>query len=314
MAITTTTLLPAAVQQSFDAKLLAIPVPHMIHKIASVKKSMPAHGGRILRMERYNPLATAMVPLGNSGDTPPQQNVTKVDIDAEISFFGTHVAINEQVILQSQSPILNINIERLGVSMRQTEDTLTRNMLASTATFVNCTDGINGDTPSEITRSDVDNVSRSLLNNDAKTIEEGIEGTNKFGTAPIRDAYIALGSTQLSKDLDNCTGFIHASQYPSRMAAPSERGSIGDVRFFLSSIGSYTAAASALGATVYNSFIVGQEAYASIEQDMYSAKTIYRGPEFSGPLAQNSTLAYKFAECPRILNDLWIFNLRTTLA
>lgn len=65
---------------------------------------MPRNGGRTLRMRRYNPLATAMVPLGNSGVTPPPQLLTAVDIDATISFYGTYVQLNEQVTLQSQDP------------------------------------------------------------------------------------------------------------------------------------------------------------------------------------------------------------------
>jgi hypothetical protein len=64
MAITTTSVLPAPVQQSFSYKLLSVPVPNMIHKIPAMKKNMPRNGGRTLRMRRYNPLATAMVPLG----------------------------------------------------------------------------------------------------------------------------------------------------------------------------------------------------------------------------------------------------------
>ena len=44
-----------------------------------MKKNMPRNGGNTLRMRRYNPLATAMVPLGNSGVTPPPQNLTAVD-------------------------------------------------------------------------------------------------------------------------------------------------------------------------------------------------------------------------------------------
>lgn len=79
MAITTTSILPSPVQQSFSYKLLAVPVPNMIHRIAAVKKNMPRNGGNTLRMRRYNPLNTAMVPLGNSGMTPPPQNLTAVD-------------------------------------------------------------------------------------------------------------------------------------------------------------------------------------------------------------------------------------------
>jgi N4-gp56 family major capsid protein len=88
MAITTTSLLPSPVQQSFSYKLLSVPVPNMIHKVAAMKKQMPRNGGNTLRMRRYNPLATAMVPLGNSGITPPAQTLTAVDIDATISFYG----------------------------------------------------------------------------------------------------------------------------------------------------------------------------------------------------------------------------------
>lgn len=64
MAITTTSILPSPVQQSFSYKLLSVPVPNMIHKIPATKKQMPRNGGNTLRMRRYNPLNTAMVPLG----------------------------------------------------------------------------------------------------------------------------------------------------------------------------------------------------------------------------------------------------------
>jgi len=144
MAITTTSLLSAPVQQSFSYKLLSVPVPNMIHNLAAVKKQMPRNGGKTLRMRRYNPLATAMVPLGNSGVTPPAQTLSAVDIDATMSFYGTYVILNEQVTLQNQDPVLNEAAKRLGVSLRQTEDQLTRDMLAATAGFINCVGGVNG--------------------------------------------------------------------------------------------------------------------------------------------------------------------------
>lgn len=200
------------------------------------------------------------------------------------------------------------------MSLRQTEDQLTRDMLASTASFINCVGGVNGDNPTEITRSDVDAIVRSLLNNNAYTIMDNIEGEDKFGTAPVRDAYFALASTQLTGNLDNVAGFIQKNQYPAPMnALRSEWGAIGNLRFLISSIGSVSLNASSLGADVYNIFCVGMEAYACIEQDGYSASFIYRPPIYDGPLALNASVGYKFAEVPRITNDLWILNLRATL-
>lgn len=312
---TTTTVLPAPVQQSFSYKLLSVPVPNMIHNIPAMLKQMPRNGGTTLRMRRYNPLATATVPLGNTGVTPPPQQLTAVNIDAEIDFYGTYIILNEQVTLQNQDPVLNEAAQRLGVSLRQTEDELTRNMLASTASFINCTGGTNGDNPTEITRSDVDDIIRTLADNNAYTIAENMEGEDKFGTAPVRDAYFALGSTQLIGDLENVQGFIAKAQYPSPMhALRAEWGSISNLRFLVSSIGSVSTAASNLGADVYNIFCVGLEAYAVVEQDGYSASFIYRPPIYDGPLALNASVGYKFAQVPRITNDAWVLNLRATLA
>jgi len=156
---------------------------------------------------------------------------------------------------------LNECAARLGVSLRQTEDQLTRDMLAGTAAFINCTAGVNGDNPTELTRSDVDDVVRALLGNNAYTILDNIEGDDKFGTAPVRDAYFALCHTDLTKDMDNVTGFIQKNQYPSPMnALRSEWGAIGNLRFLISSIGSQSLNASSLGANVYNIFCVGMEA------------------------------------------------------
>jgi len=43
-----------------------------------------------------------------------------------------------------------------------------------------------------LTRSDVDLVVRELLDNDANTITDNIEGEDKFGTAPVRDAFLGF--------------------------------------------------------------------------------------------------------------------------
>lgn len=104
MAITTTSSLPAPVQQSLSRKLLAVAVPNLIHKIPAVQKKMPRNGGTTMRFRRYNKLARAIVPLGNSGAYPPAQQVSAIDIDAQMSFYGTYVVLNEQVTLQSQDP------------------------------------------------------------------------------------------------------------------------------------------------------------------------------------------------------------------
>ncbi len=311
----TTGNLPAPVQQSFDYKLLSVPTPDLIHKIAAMKRNKPRNSGPTMRFRRYNQLNTALVPLGNTGVTPPGQNLTAVDIDATISFYGTYIAINEQVTLQNQDTVLNEAAIRLGVSLRMTEDALTRDMLRASAAMINCVNGVNGDNPTEITLPDVQEITRTLLTNNAKRIMDNIEGENKFGTGPVRSSYFALCHSEISTNLENVARFRSKYDYPApNEALDSEWGAIDNLRFLVSSVGSKDANASMLGADVYNIFCVGLEGYACIEQDGYSASFIYRPPIFDGPLALNCSVGYKMAQAPVLTNDLWVLNLRATLA
>ena len=50
-----------------------------------MRRKMPAHGGDTIIFRRYNPLDTAMVPLGNTGITPRMSGRVKsslIDLEA----------------------------------------------------------------------------------------------------------------------------------------------------------------------------------------------------------------------------------------
>ena len=142
--ITTPNTLPPQVQQHFDDVLLSVQTPRLIHKLGAIAKHIPAKGGNTLRMSRYQRLPTFPVPLSADGATPPATPVSRIDIDAKLSIYGQFIAVNQLVVLQNQDPVLNAFAELLGLSMRMTEDQLTRDMLAGTATIYNCTGGVNG--------------------------------------------------------------------------------------------------------------------------------------------------------------------------
>lgn len=170
------------------------------------------------------------------------------------------------------------------------------------------------DTPTELTRSDIDTVVQTLLSNDAMMISDNIPGTLKFGTAPIREAFWGMMHTGILDDLEAVTGFISQAQYPSNMnVLDAEWGSAGNVRFLYSSRGSTTANASMNGNLVYNVFVAGAESYACVDLTAASAQFIYTPPGGpTDPLRRLQLGAYKMAQVPRILNDAWLFNLRAT--
>lgn len=313
MAVTTTNSLPPAERIKLQEKMLAVPVPNLVHNNAGTSYPFPANGGDTARFRRFDKLNTAEVPMGNSGVSPPGQVMSAANIDAKIEFYGTYVVINEQVTLQNQDPVLNQAAYLLGVSMRETEDVLTRDMLASTASVIHATGGANGDNPTEISRSDVDEVVRTLLTNDAKPMMDNIEGKDKFGTAPVRNAFFGMCSTDLTGDLDATAGFISTAQYPSQNnISPAEWGTISNIRFFVSSIGKAHQNASQNGNTVYDCYVAGEESYAYIKQDRMRNILQYLGPEYSGPMAMNSYMNFKMGRAQRILNQEWIVNFKMT--
>lgn len=316
MAINTTAQgsLPIPVQTYYDEVLLSTPAPNLIYAMGSTTKSLKGKSGNVIRMERYNRLDTAPVPLGNTGITPPGQLLSSSFIDAKISFYGSYVKINEQLEVNSQSPVMNQATLRLSQSMKETEDQLIRDMLATTATSIAAIGGVNGDNPTELALSDVQDAVKTLLSNDAKVMSDSIDGSNKFGTAPISTAYMGLAHTDMSTTLANMDGFVRTYQYGSQSGIKqTEWGAVDSVRFFLTSRGSKSLIASGAGSTVYNTFICGMEAYANVKMDNYKSKFIYHDGRFDGPLELNKTVGWKMSEVPVITNDAWIVNLKSTL-
>ena len=172
--------------------------------------------------------------------------------------------------------------------------------------------------PTELNAVDIDEVVRVLLGNNAIQITDSIEGTLQFGTAPVRQAYIAFAHTDLTggRGLNGVAGFIHKNQYPSSKneSRYSEWGSVGNTRFMVSSVGSKVINGVGAGIDLYNIPVCGQEAYAMVNIEGNNARFMYVPNHMTGPLGLFCTLGWKMWFTSRILNDLWVLNLRCTLA
>jgi hypothetical protein len=72
----------------------------------------------------------------------------------------------------------------MGLSLRMSEDQLTRDALAASASAYYCTGGSNGDSPTNLSLSDIQNVVAALLGSDGNMILESQIGEDRFGTAP----------------------------------------------------------------------------------------------------------------------------------
>lgn len=205
--------------------------------------------------------------------------------------------------------------ERLAVSMRQAEDLILRDYIVSAASEIMAGGGSNNDNPTNLGITDFSVVATTLDTNNAYKFMSGILGEDRFGSGPVRSSYFMLSSTELQSDFDSLTGsgFLSQWQYPNNTSAlPSEYGNVFNIRILTSSEAPVARAASANGNDVYYNTVLGKQAITHINQNGYSMNLIYRDPYYSGMLAQNATLAVKFAQAQAITQDTAIRNLLST--
>lgn len=115
-----------------------------------------------------------------------------------------------------------------------------------------------------------------------------------------------LASTELQSDFDALTGqgVFNNWNYPNNTSAlPTEWGSVYNIRILTSSEAPVARGTSANGNDVYYNPVMGRQAVTHIEQDEFGMKLLYRGPEFSGMLMQNISLAVKFAQAQLVTQD-----------
>jgi N4-gp56 family major capsid protein len=194
-----------------------------------------------------------------------------------------------------------------------------RDYIVSAASQINAGGGTNGFNPTNLGMSDFSLVATTLDSNNAYKFMSGIEGMDRFGTGPVRSAYFMLASTELQSDFDSLVGagMQNNWQYPTNASAlPSEWGSAFNIRILTSSEApvARNAVANSSGTLndVYYNTVLGKQAITHINQDGFSMNLIYRDPYYSGMLAQNATLAVKFAQAQALTQDTAIRNLLST--
>lgn len=293
--------------------LLSTPQFNLIHSYGVDLHYAQSYIGKTTRMSRFERLSTDGGQLDGSGIDPASEVPVRTDIDAKMEIFAKSIAVNEQVILWENSKTYTKFIALLGGWIREKEDLLMRDLFSSSVSYINATGGLNGDQPSSLSLNDVNDIENILLGNDARSMLTNLEAEMKFATAGVRDAFIALASTNLASDFQKVQGVILKAAYPTQVGLrPEEYCSISRFRIFVSSKAARTPGISLKGNTVYTMPMFGLEAAAKIEQNNYTAVIGTRPAWVVSSVAQNSQLYAKFAIARAITNQNWISGLNVT--
>jgi len=314
--LTTTTQVDPAVAIFYDRVLLKRGKPKLIHTIFGQKKNLGSKKGNTMKFRRYSALTVATTPL-SEGVTPPGQQLSKTDLLAQVSQYGDYVHVTDVVDMTVEDPVLTVANEELGDQMGRTIDVIVRDILAATASTDDCDLGTNGDTPTELTKNDIDTKAvQVLLGNNAEMHTSLVRASSGQGTSPIRPAFWGLSEIDLIDDLEAVSGFKSTAQYPAQSGVlDAEWGATGNVRWLVTTEGYVSAGTSTLSADEYFNFILGKNAYGIIDLDAGNVKSIVKAFGSGGtsdPLNQRATAGWKAFFVARILNDNFMLNLKCT--
>lgn len=311
MTITTTAVLPPAVREYYDRLLLMTAYPTLIHTKFAQKRILPEKNGDTIVFRRYSKLDTVPIPL-TDGVTPPGAPLSATDIKARVDFYGNFVTITNQVELTVEDRVLNESSRLLAQNLAQTIDEITRDVLASTSSVLQCSNGNNGNTPTELSKEDIDTAVKTLLGNNAEMISEVVTASTGLGTSPIRPSFWGFIDTDLLDDLEQVSNFINTSNYAQQNTVlDAEWGSTGNVRWLYTSVGSVSSASPA----VFNNFIVAKESYAVVHLRSETGEFYIEPLGSAGsadPLHQRGSVGWQHPFVARILNDAFMINLMAT--
>lgn len=213
-----------------------------------------------------------------------------------------YVTITDQVELTVEDRVLNESSRLLGQNLAQTMDEVTRSVLNSTSSVLQCANGVNGGTPTELTQADIDSAVQTLISNDAEMITEVIEASDKFSTAAVRPSFMGFIHADLLDDLGSVSSFLSSSNYPAvQKAMAGEWGSTFNVRWLYSSVGEKSSQ------NVYSNFVIGKEAYGVVHLGSDQGE-FYVEPLGSGgsadPLHQRGSVGKEPAHSKSVVIDL----------
>lgn len=309
VGMTTTTQVDPEVGIYFDNVLLDRHQPYYVHGYFSQERRIPQKNSKTAIFRRFDNLADALTPL-SEGVTPNAEQVTKFDVTAVVSQYGKVVELTDDVIITVQDQTANEVADMLAQNMASTYDKLVRNMLNATASQIDCLNGLNGNTPTEITVTDLELAVDYLLGNNGKKMAPNIEGVNAFGTQPVWAAYWMIIHTDLRSNIKQLGNFLPTSSYPRQQSVlEAELGSLDEVRVVMTSEAYKSTAAT----PVYSNFMFAANSYGRITIDNQSMEMIIK-PLGAGqdPLNQRQTMGWKGRLGCTILDDSWVINLLST--
>lgn len=303
------------------AKALANAQPELCLSQFAMNTPMPKNKGQTIKWRRVTPFNVSTTAL-TEGVTPSASGVSYTDITATLSQYGDIRRITDVIEDTHEDPWLNWISEESGKQAATTKETLLWSTVSAASTIFysngTATASVNTAIDEDLVRAGINQLKR----NHARRITKRISASPGIATEPVNAGFVAVGHTDLERDLRALTGFVPVEKYGSVTPIhPNELGKFEDVRFILTphltpslaaGSGTLNGMRSAGGANVdvYKLIMFGQEAFGTVAlKGKDSVQMAVTNPKMGTPsdeLGQRGSVSWKFWHADAILNDAWI--------
>ena len=228
-------------------KFLSIAKRSMIFARFAQKETKERQGGLEVRWKRFEKFSLPLVPLAE-GVKPPADSLLQTIIKVKLNQFGSYVATTDVLVAAAQDPIIQQITERQSIQAAELMDFLTYlharsgtqatyaggTTRATVAKTLGNTIGVNASSQTANTNL-LDVAVRTLEYQEARKIAKQMTPSPKYNTEPVPEAYVAVGHTDLRKDIEGLPGFIPYQKYSNngQQMLPGEIGAVGVIRFVL---------------------------------------------------------------------------------
>ena len=287
--------LPVEVRTYYSDYLIDNAKPNLVHDQFAQKNAIPKNGGKTVSFRRFMPFEKSTTRI-NEGITPNGGKLSVTEVTATIGEYGYFIALSDVLTLTSIDNTVLETTKLLGNQAGLTLDILTREVLNG-GTNVMYSGGVSAraslDATCKISVDDIFKAARFLKSQNAPKID---------------GSYVAIIHPDIAYDLMRDPEWVEVAKYNgSTKLFEGEIGKLGGVRFVETS---EAKTHTSNGLKIYNTMVIGANAYGVTELEGGGLKTIIKQLGSAGtsdPLDQRATIGWKaFHTAERLVESYMI--------
>lgn len=284
--------------------------PKNVHNLFGRKFTLPQKNTDTMVFRRQENLNSDPVVIPEDADPAPEQ-INKFDINVTVQEFGKVVLLSRKVLLVVEDDTAYETADNLSQCMHTMLDKVTRDVWRSAVPQISALNGSNGNAITEWTTEDAERCIEYLDENETEKMTPVIEGTSRFGTGPVEEAYWVAAHVKMKPDIRALDDFIPTAAYGSQdPVLQAEFGAIPEARVVTST----NVFVSSDSPPVYYNTFVGANAYGYVDIDEVSTEMIMKPLGFNDYLNRFQSMGFSAFFNAAILDDSHIVTLLTTKA